>query len=371
MSFRICLIDAVPGAADAPIGLAASARRTALLQAVRRHGGVLRALDYRSACEAAALPGAEVYKFDAPGQNEALDHWFLGIGAQQRGEAAPPPRAPGEIHARACWFAGFAAALHRIAVKAPAARWLNSAESILGMTDKWSCQQHLAAHGLRIPPLLGRVDSFAHLESLMAAHGCTQVFVKPRFGSSGSGVIALRRSAQRWQAISSVRLIAGRLFNQLRVRALCDRHAIASLVDHLLAATPCYVEGWIPKPRVPGTADSSFDLRVIAWHGQLRQCIARVAATPISNLHLGNLRIAPHWLSGPQRAAIAQTVSQVAAAFPGAQVCGLDLIVRARDVVVLEVNAFGDHLREVHAADGASAADDQAAHWRALFRRSA
>lgn len=371
MSFRVCLIDAVPDRAGAAVGMAAAARRAALLQAVQRQGGSLRTMDYRTAFAAAVLPDADIYKFDAPGQNEALDHWFLGIGAQQCGQAPPPARATGEIHARSTWFAGFAATLRAIAAKAPAALWLNSAESILGMTDKWSCQQVLAARGVCIPPLLGCLQSFAHLESTMAAHHCTQVFVKPRFGSCGSGVIALRRSAARWQAYSSVQTVDGRLFNQLRARALSDRNAIQSLVDRLLVATPCYAERWIPKPRAPGTLEGSFDLRVVGWHGQPRQCVARVAAAPISNLHLGNQRTAPHWLSARQDAAIARTVGQVAAAFPGAQVCGLDLIVRAQDAIVLEVNAFGDHLREVRAADGASAVDDQAAHWRAQSRRCA
>lgn len=323
--------------------------------AFARRGGTLVALDYRRAFEQ-ALPEAQWYKFDAPGQNEALDAWWSQIGAKQLSRPSPRRRAFGEVYARDEWFAGFAWVLRAIAAKAQ--RWVNDAESILAMTDKLLCQQRLAQVGIAVPPTMGEVTSFDELRERMNATGCERVFVKSRFGSSASGVVALRRSGGRWRASAAGVVDGGRLFNTLKVREFGEPREIAALIDTLCASGSVYAERWIAKPRAP--SGGSFDLRVVVHRGAPRQRIARCANGPITNLHLGNRREVPLWLAPSETAAAEQTAANVAQQFPGAAVFGADLIVTARGAWVIEVNAFGDHLHEV-THEGASAFDDQAA----------
>jgi len=356
----LCLIDAVDERRE--VGAAARSRRSQMAQAMARRGATLVALDYRSAFET-ALPEAHWYKFDAPGQNEALDAWLIQLGAQQLSRPPPRPRAHGEVHARDEWFAGFALILRAISAKAR--RWVNGAESILAMTDKLQCQRQLAESGAAVPPLLGEVTSFDALRERMRADACERVFVKSRFGSSASGVIALRRSGERWRASAAGVLDAGRLFNTLRIRQYVELRQVAALIDALCATGSVYAERWIAKPRAPD--GGCFDLRVVVHCGKPRQRIARCSLGPITNLHLGNRREAPSWLAPSEVAAVERTAVSVAQLLPEASVFGADLIVSARGAMVIEVNAFGDHLHGV-TFDGASAFDDQAAWMSARTR---
>lgn len=353
MSATLCLVDALPAGAAEGLPPSLLERRRSQARAMAAAGGRLLALEYRQAFDADALPAADAYKFDAPGQNEALDHWLLQLGG-----GPLRAREPGEIHARTAWFEGYERALHAIAAKAPRARWLNPVADILGMGDKLACQQRLAARGVCVPALLGEFASFAELAEGMRASGCERVFVKPRFGSSGSGVIALRRARGRWQATSGLVLREGRPGNSLQVRREHAPARIAALVDALLSATPCYAEHWLPKPRLPGTS-TAWDLRVVAWRGRARQRVARVAAHPICNLHLGARRLAPDWLSGAQLAAVDACVAAIARAFADAAIFGADLVLHGTRASVLEVNAFGDHLNGV-LREGRSSHEDQA-----------
>lgn len=364
MTPTLCLVDAVPPDLVKNITPALMARRESHKAAIAALGGQLIALEYRDAWQLPTLPSADAYKFDAPGQNEGLDHWLLQLGASAE-FAHVRAREPGEVHARQRWFDGFSKALIDIQAKAPTKRWVNSADSILGMTDKWRCQQRLRDQGIDVPALLGRIVDFDNLRLNMVAAGCDRVFLKPRYGSSGSGVIALSRRGDQWTAVSSLVLRNGLPENSLRVRRHSCLNQIEAMVNAITAASPCYAERWIPKPRLPGNGRVCWDLRVVAWRGVARQHIARVSAHPICNLHLGNQRLRPDWLSPAQMDRVARSVGSIAEAFPDAQVFGADLIVGRDRVCVLEVNAFGDHLRDVR-LHGSSSHDDQ---MRGLFAK--
>ncbi len=108
MSATLCLIDAVPGGVTAGLAPSLLARRQSQAQAMAAAGGKLIALEYRQAWQLQSLPVADAYKFDAPGQNEALDHWFLQLGAPQGTDTGDMrARDEGEIHQRQAWFNGF------------------------------------------------------------------------------------------------------------------------------------------------------------------------------------------------------------------------------------------------------------------------
>ncbi len=359
-------------------------RRTRLLQAALRRRRLGRAcvFDYDTALsERIAMPTSDgdppyVVKLDAPSSDARLDVALIRRG---RARLDLDPDTPldidaGELAQRHAWHAGFAGLLRDIAHACEAAgpvRWLNPPDAVLRMCDKWRCQQTLAEAGVDIPPLLGPVDGYAHLQHLLDAHGCDQVFVKARYGSAAAGVIAYRRHRDgREIARTTTECVVDhggiRLFNRLAPLRYHERARIAMLID-ALAAQGCYAETWVPKPRAAGSTRHHFDLRVIAFAGEPRQRVARISGTPMTNLHLGNRREDPATLlDADTMHRVEAAVRTAARAFPGSASIGFDLIPTRDRCVVLEANAFGDFVQ--HARwQGADACEDQAA-WVARER---
>lgn len=359
-------------------------RRTRLLQAAlrRRRLGRAAVFDYGTALsERRPMPpfddGAPyTVKLDAPSPDARLDVALIRRGRACLGldPEAPLDIEAGELAQRHAWHAGFADLLRGIAHACEATgpvRWLNPPGDVLDMCDKWRCQQTLANAGVDIPPLLGMVDGYAHLQHLLDVHGCDQVFVKARYGSAAAGVIAYRRHRDgREIAQTTTECVVDRggirLFNRLAPLRYGERARIAALID-ALAAQGCYAEAWVPKPRAAGSPRHHFDLRVIAFAGEPRQRVARIAGTPMTNLHLGNRREDPATLLDAETMhRVETTVRAAARAFSGSASIGFDLIPTRDRCVVLEANAFGDFVQ--HARwQGADACDDQAA-WVARER---
>ena len=367
---------------DAPLAVfgAPGHRRVLRLQQALRARGLREAavIDYADRLHAPASPLAlppsdkdmpAMAKLDAPAADAELYERLVQRGHRLLGRDGAPP-AGIDRHAfahRDLWFAGFADLLHTIARAAEVSgpvRWLNPVEDILRMCDKWACRDALAAAGVDVPPALGRVASYPHLRDLLDAHGGDRVFVKARYGSAAAGVVAYRRHRDGREVAWTTAEVAGdgpqaRLFNRLSPQRYAERSRIAALID-ALAAQDCYAEAWVPKPRAPGFAGSCFDLRVIAFAGMPRQRVARIAAAPMTNLHLGNRRTDPaSLLDDATWARVDATVRAAARVFPESTMIGFDVIPGRDRCVVLEANAFGDDVQHAR-CDGAEPADDQA-----------
>ncbi|MGX9782777.1 STM4014 family protein [Janthinobacterium lividum] len=290
-----------------------------------------------------------LFKIEPPGDDPAAHLRLLHDGCRRLGR--PPVDAPahGELLAMDAWFAGFASAMASLAAQLtelPQARVFNAPADITRMTDKLACQRHLAAHGIAIPTLLGPVHGYDHLQSLLHEHQLDRVYLKPRYGSSASGVVAYRRNrAGRQQATTSATLSRAdgqiRLFNVKRMARYETQHDIAALVD-ALAAQQLYAEAWLNKPRC---GDSHYDLRVVTLAGQPAHRVARIGDRMMTNLHLDNRRgDAAGLLNAADLAALEAASALAARAFPESHVTGYDLVVRQGQAHVLEANAFGDLL---------------------------
>lgn len=297
----------------------------------------------------AALARPCAFKIEPPGDDAIAHAYLLAAGCRLQGRAPVAAPLHGQLLAMDAWFAGFEAAMQSLAdqlAQLLQARIFNPPADIIRMTDKLACQQHLAAHGLLTPALLGRVDGYHHLQSLLDQHGCDRVYLKPRYGSSASGVVAYRRHRDgRAQATSSARLVqhdgVPLLFNDKRISRLDTATDIAALVD-ALAQQQLYAEAWLPKPRV---GSSHYDLRVVTIAGQPAHRVARIGDRMMTNLHLDNQRgDAASLLDAADTAAMEAAARQAASAFPASHVAGYDLVVRRGRAHVLEANAFGDLL---------------------------
>ncbi|MCO8272259.1 STM4014 family protein [Actinoplanes sp. TRM 88003] len=292
---------------------------------------------WRSVLTGGPVPGpGETVRIDSPGEDAEVDRLLRG---------AAMVVAPGEIDGGAAAYAGLGVALDRIA--AGGGHLLNPPGDILTMSDKRRCHALLHAAGIPVPPALPEVDGYAALRAAMRASGWSRVFVKPAHGSSASGVLALAVAGARIQATTSVELgDDGRLYNNLRVRRYDDEATIACIVDRL-GPDGLHVERWYPKA---GLGDRVLDLRVLVIAGEPSHVVVRASRTPLTNLHLGNVRgdvAAVRAAAGPVGWAEAMaTCAAVARCFPGSLHVGVDLMFRAgwRGHAVAEVNAFGDLL---------------------------
>ncbi|WP_215409228.1 STM4014 family protein [Janthinobacterium sp. JC611] len=296
-----------------------------------------------------ALAQPSRLKVEPPGDDPAAHLSLLQAGCRLQDRAPVPAPEHGELLAMDAWFAGFNAAMQALATQLaslPHARAFNAPAEISLMTDKLACQRHLAAHGIAIPALLGPVHGYDHLQSLLHEHDLDRVYLKPRYGSSASGVVAYRRNrAGRQQATTSATLSRTdgqiRVFNVKRMARYETRHDIAALVD-ALAAQQLYAEAWLNKPRC---GDSHYDLRVVTLAGQPAHRVARIGDRMMTNLHLDNRRgEASGLLNAADLAALEAASAQAAQAFPASHVTGYDLVVRHGQAHVLEANAFGDLL---------------------------
>ena len=288
-------------------------------------------------------------KIEPPGDDPAAHLLLLHAGCRLLDRPLIDAPAHGELLAMDTWFAGFTAAMATLTVQLddlPQTRAFNAPAEINLMTDKLACQRHLAAHGVPIPALLGPVHGYEHLQSLLHEHELDRLYLKPRYGSSASGVVAYRRNRTgRQQATTSANLsrVDGqtRLFNVKRMARYETQRDIAALVD-ALAAQELYAEAWLNKPRC---GDSHYDLRVVTLAGQPAHRVARIGDQMMTNLHLDNRRgEASGLLNAADLAALEQTAAQAARAFPASHVTGYDLVVRHGQARVLEANAFGDLL---------------------------
>lgn len=333
-----------------------SSKRTRGLQSARAGLGLApaRIVEWRDwlstpgRLAAALTPGCR-FKIEPPGDDVQAHARLMRDGAERLGRAPRAPLQYGELCATDTWFAGFETALARLGEQLAAIEGIdvvNDPREIALMTDKWRCQQHLAAHAVPTPALLGRIGSFEEFEDVLARHAFDRVFVKARYGSSAAGVVAFRRNARGGvQATTSAHLVESldtpRLFNDKRIRTYAKRDEIARLID-LVAAQDAYVEAWACKPRCGA---GHFDVRMLALAGEPAHRVARVGRRPMTNLHLDSRRADPAaLLDAAELALLEHTARRAAAAFPASKVIGFDVIVKRSAAHVLEANAFGDLL---------------------------
>jgi len=331
-------------------------KRVRLLQTARAQLGLpaARVVEWREWLEHPGLLDAPLdesclFKIEPPGDDPLAHLWLLRDGCRLLDRPLSRPLEHGELLAMDAWFAGFSAAMERLSIQLAGPRRahvVNAPAEIRLMTDKLACQRHLAEHGVRTPALLGRVGGYDHLRSLLEETGLDRVYLKPRYGSSASGVVAYRRNRDgRQQATTSASIVrAGgeiRLFNVKRIVRHEKTTDIAGLID-ALAAQELYAEAWLDKPRC---GDGHYDLRVVAIAGGPAHRVARLGARMMTNLHLDNQRgDAVALLNAADMAALEAAVGQAARAFPASGVAGYDLVVRRGQAHVLEANAFGDLL---------------------------
>lgn len=289
------------------------------------------------------------FKIEPPGDDPQAHYHLLEKGCALLGRSPPARPAHAQVVGVDAWFRGFSDALGIIDAQLsrhPHVRIVNAPSELALMTDKFACQLHFKQRQVPTPALLGRIESYDHLQALMDEHGLDRIYLKARFGSSASGVVAYRRNKQgREQATTSAHLVhtsqGPSLYNVKRLRTYESRQDIR-LVTQLLVQQEAYAEAWVPKPRA-GTGH--YDIRIVTLGGCTAHRVARIGKKIMTNLHLDSCRAdVQTLLSTDDQEALEHAAATAAGAFPKSHVVGFDIVVGKKRVYVLEANGFGDLL---------------------------
>ena len=291
------------------------------------------------------LTSFDLIRIDSPAQEADVDALLCGRRRER-----------GEVLGSAAWADGINRALTWPA--GTSVPCTPHPEDVADLMDKAVCHRRLLDAGLPVAPALAPVKSWEELLAAIVDRRWPRVFVKPRYGSSGSGVIALSVSPRgRFRAVAHLdveRTPSGvRLFNSRRLVALEDERLIGEVVN-ALAPDGVHVERWAPKLVVAG---GPVDLRVVCVAGSASHVVARVGAGPITNLHAGGRRlgldVAREKLGEGFDAAV-EVAEGAAACFPRSLQLGVDVgvLTNRRSVVIFEANAFGDLLLDTHDLKG-------------------
>ena len=289
------------------------------------------------------LTAADRVRIESAGENEAVQRRLIELGG-----GGDPQLAAGEIGFFDPQYRGFGKALDLL--QSVGLSFLNSPSDIKVMFDKWQSHLRLELAGIKRPateviPPDSEVGDF--LISRFGPSG--RVFIKPRFGSSASGVCAYRWSDGLQQLIAPIELDrksgSTRLFNSLRIRKYNSPQEVSQIFGGLLPQG-LICESWVSKARLP---DGNFDLRIVVIDGEARHTVVRQSHFPMTNLHLGNRRgklAEVEEVFGSVVLSQAAEVAQAAAAcFSDSIYAGVDVMIPQHgEPLVCEINAFGDLL---------------------------
>ena len=239
--------------------------------------------------------------------------------------------------------------IEEILKKHPQCRCPQSPSAILMMNDKVKTHICLKNNDIRVPQAFYEINDVETMLNIMNEQNWTQVFIKPRHGSSACGVVAFRRNQNQWIAYSSLKKINGNFYNVLQVNKTQDKNMICEMLKYVFEMG-VIVEQWIPKLTFQKQIT---DLRVVAYKNESCQTVLRCAKHAITNLHLGNqrgdLEAFRTFIGMENWVETMMTAQKVVQAIPGACYAGVDLAWDSskRKLYVLEANAFGDLLPNV------------------------
>lgn len=286
--------------------------------------------------------------------------WLRFESPDENPDAMRAAYAAGEARARAKGFPAFDPALGSSAQLAfglyamqsqalrPGIHTTATPEEIALCYDKTACATHLRAQGIPVPQVFAPPTSFEALVELLRAE--KRLFVKQRYGAGAAGTMALMAGPKgQIMAHTTMRIDDGRVHFAKRVKKVSDPASLRAMFA-LLQPMGLHVERWVPKAGVMGRTS---DLRIVATQNAPPFAVLRLSRSPITNLHLDAERASAEALFAimppAQLDALWETVRKVQAAFPNSLTIAPDIAISAdlRKHVVLEVNAFGDHIRRM------------------------
>lgn len=343
-----------PGAPDAItiVGVPSDRRVLGFEDAAARLGLATTLLPWSDALADPSRASGAHLRIESPGLDSAAADELRRRGGHSAALAH------GEIGGWQEWADGLVGAVDDLARRAASCD--TTPAELAALFDKRRTRRRLAALGVPVP------HDGPPAAQVLRTPG--RWFVKTAHGSSASGALAVTVGRGRVEALGPLVLVDGVPFNDLALHRYRDDAADAVLTA-LAARGPLLVERWFPKWGMR-TDDRSLtiDLRIVVVDQVARVVVARGAAGPMTNLHLGNRRVDVEAVRAGVGDATWQrvlTVAEAAAgAFPRTRCVGADVMIGSEGerVAVAEINAFGDLLPGARGG-GRSAYDWQVAAW--------
>ncbi len=283
-------------------------------------------------------------RIESPGEDENTTSLLEELG----GLPLSHKKQYGECTNYDAWYRGWRQLLNKIKALALnySFHFLNAPEDIALVFDKLALHKRLNKK-VAMPTLRGQ---FRTLEELLPQlhQGYDSVFIKSRYGSSASGVIALRKTRDKLVAYTSLKKENNHLFNSLRLQRYHSWQELNSIFQ--LANTEFIIEDWLPKLSFNG---QSVDFRVLTIYGKAEFIVPRQSQHMITNIHLGGQKMSINHFSKSLVDNVTQLAEKTANTLPYMMYSGIDILVDTKqNTYLLEVNAFGDMLLDIKNKDG-------------------
>lgn len=278
-------------------------------------------------------------RIESPGECAATTRLLVELGGGKYEEEY------GQFSNFDSWYLGWQIVLKRIAELKNQYQFtfINDPETIALAFDKKAVHHHLE-NKIKTPNLLGTCRTFEELDTLLSNKKYIQVFAKPRYGSSASGVMAIKKNKDQYVVYTSLNLSGNQLFNSIKLKKYNKLEDIKRIFD--IANAEFIIEEWIPKMKYEG---NTVDFRVIVIAGKVEFIIPRLSKHMITNIHLGNTKSDIQHFDDEVVSSITAFAVKTAEHFPGLGYAGLDILIdKNQKPFLIEINAFGDMLLNVY-----------------------
>jgi len=251
----------------------------------------------------------------------------------------------GELRYPTQYFIGYKKLLESIrTIKASckAKAWLTCPEEIAEIFDKAALYRKYDQLKIPQPETRTKVERFEEVYDFVRSHQSSGVYLKHRFGSTGSGMLCLRLVQDKlycWSTFAANRGKWTHLLNPAISRNVAD---IKKLSDYVIGEG-AILQAAIKKAQIGGVP---FDCRFIVINNKVPFVVVRKNRSPFTNLNLGGQRdtmkalqsVIPCWLI---QEAIECCIE--IARYHKQFMIGVDIIFdrRKENFYVLESNAFG------------------------------
>ncbi len=257
-----------------------------------------------------------------------------------------------QIVAPAQWYEGFTLvleAIDKILSQNNNIYCMNHFKEAIQMMDKSRTyeilEKEVSKYNYKLPVRYKTPDNYEGFVD-MYGHKVFKCFIKLRYGSGGTGVIAYKNNPrlgdERIFTSLNYEIVDGNriFYSNSKVNVYQDKTKIKELLDWVLH-NGAHIEDWIPKPAYNGYF---FDTRVFVLSQKVQYVISRLSKTPITNLHLKNRRVEDiDFISKDHLENIKLAAEDVMKVYHQSWYAGIDIISsRSGKPYVIDVNPFGD-----------------------------
>lgn len=171
-------------------------------------------------------------------------------------------------------------------------------------------------------------------------------FIKLRYGSGGTGVLAYRNNPklnkESIHTSLNCRNVNGEkiFYSRYKVNHYTDKIIIKELIDWVLL-NGAHIEKWIPKAIHNGYA---YDTRAFVLNKKSNYLISRLSKSPLTNLHLKNQRLdSQEIFKNEEIKIVSQAAEDVMRIFDKSLYAGIDVVTTKTNIpYIIDVNPFGD-----------------------------